>query len=372
MPEPLTLDVTVAARGVRIALDAAPGEIVALVGPNGAGKSTAIQLVAGALRPDEGSVTIGGAGVADARVFVPANRRRIGYLEQRALLFPHLSVLDNVAYGPRARGVPRAEALARAASELDAVGLAGFGSRRPHSLSGGQAQRVAIARALAFDPDVVLLDEPFAALDAATTPGLRRLLRDRLQGLTTLLVTHDPLDVLVLADRVVALEAGQVAATGRVDEVFQRPPSAFLADFVGLNLLRGTLDPGGAVRLEDGPLVAGMSESPLALGPARAVFPPDAVSLFRTPPHGSPRNELPAIVAAVEDRGLVQRVSLLVAGQRIHADVTSAALSELVLAEGDVVVAVVKATQVTLYPAAADDRRAAGEDRPVVGPFKTE
>ncbi|HOA26325.1 MAG TPA: ABC transporter ATP-binding protein [Arachnia sp.] len=350
MAEGLRLDAGVAARGVRVELAVAPGEILALIGPNGAGKSTSIQLVAGALRPDDGEVAIGAATVADARGFVPANRRRVGYLEQRPLLFPHLSVLDNVAYGPRSRGVGKVEARARAERELAAVGLAGFERRRPRELSGGQAQRVALARALAFDPDVVLLDEPFAALDASATPELRRVLRDRLRGITTLLVTHDPLDVLVLADRVAYLEAGRVAETGAVEDVFQRPGTPFLADFVGLNLLHGTADDGGAVRLDGGAAIAGLAESPLPPGPARAVFPPDAVSIFRAAPHGSPRNELPAVVAGVEDRGLVQRVSLLAGGQRIHADVTPSALRELALAEGDAVVAVVKATQVALHP----------------------
>ncbi|MFT3887683.1 MAG: ABC transporter ATP-binding protein [Arachnia sp.] len=350
MPESLSVEATVEARGVSIELSAEPGEVVALIGQNGAGKSTSIQLVAGALRPDEGTVAIGAQTVADARSFVPANRRRVGYLEQRPLLFPHLSVLDNVAFGPRARGVAKADAQARATVELAAVGLAGFERRRPRELSGGQAQRVAIARALAFDPDVVLLDEPFAALDASATPELRRVLRDRLRGITTLLVTHDPLDVLVLADRVVYLDAGRVAETGTVEDVFQRPGTAFLADFVGLNLLHGTADGNDGLLLAGGDAVAGLAASPLGTGPARAVFPPDAVSIFRQPPHGSPRNELPAVVAGVEDRGLVQRVSLDVSGQRLHADVTPAALRELALADGDAVVAVIKATQVALHP----------------------
>ncbi|MFT3876951.1 MAG: ABC transporter ATP-binding protein [Propioniciclava sp.] len=353
MAEPLSIAATVAARGVRIDLEAAAGEIVALIGPNGAGKSTSIQLAAGALRPDAGTVRIGGRTMADGRLFVPANRRRIGYLEQRPLLFPHLSVIDNVAYGPRSRGVAKADARRRAGEELAAVGLDGFERRRPRELSGGQAQRVAIARALAFDPDVVLLDEPFAALDASATPGLRRVLRDRLRGLTTLLVTHDPLDVLVLADRVASLEGGRVGETGTVEDVFQRPATPFLADFVGLNLLHGTAAGEAAVRLDGGGVVAGLAESPLPGGPARAVFGPDAVSIFGEAPGGSPRNALPAIVAGVEDRGLVQRVSLAVAGQRIHADVTPAALVDLALAEGDQVVAVIKATQVALHPSRA-------------------
>ena len=345
------LDARVDARDVELALTVGEGELLAVVGPNGSGKSTCIQLLAGALRPDSGTVTLGGVVAAGPGVFLPPHRRRIGYLEQRPLLFPHLGVVDNVAFGPRSRGLPAAAARRRAGVELEAVGLAGFGGRRVHELSGGQAQRVAIARALAIDPDLVLLDEPFAALDAAATPELRRLLRERLRGLTTVLVTHDPLDVLALADGVAHLAAGRVVLRDGVDAVFQRPQTRFLADFVGLNLLHGTAEGASAVRLPSGGVVAGLAEVDLRGGGARAVFPPGAVSLFRDAPHGSPRNELPAVVTGVEDRGLVQRVSLDVAGQRIHADVTPSALRELSLGNGDAVVAVVKATQVTLHPA---------------------
>lgn len=351
MPEAVRIDARVDARGVDLDLTMAQAELIAVIGPNGAGKSTCIQLIAGALRPDSGSVELGGVRVADARRLLPAYRRRIGYLDQRPLLFPHLSVVENVAFGPRSRGVATDAARSRAESELEAVGLAGFGRRRVRELSGGQAQRVAIARALAIDPEIVLLDEPFAALDAAATPELRRLLRDRLRGITTALVTHDPLDVLALADTVAYLDGGRVALQAGVGRVFQNPPTRFLADFVGLNLLLGPSVEEGAVRLASGELVTGLAQAPAAGGQARAVFPPAAVSLFREAPHGSPRNELSATVSGVEDRGMVQRVSLDVSGQRIQADVTPAALRELDLAPGERVVASVKATQVAIHPA---------------------
>jgi len=352
MPDAVRIAVRVDARDVELNLTMGEGELVAIVGRNGSGKSTCIQLIAGALRPDSGTVSLGGAVVAGPDTYVPAHRRRIGYLEQRPLLFPHLTVAGNVAFGPRSRGASAGDAARRAAAELEAVGLDGFGPRRVRELSGGQAQRVAIARALAIDPDIVLLDEPFAALDAAATPELRRLLRERLRGITTALVTHDPLDVLALADGVIHLDGGRVVAQAGVDRTFQNPRTRFLADFVGLNLLHGVADGDAAVRLPSGGVVAGIAATPLTGGEARAVFPPEAVSLFRDAPHGSPRNELPAVVAGVEERGMVQRVSLEVAGQRINADVTPSALRELRLAPGDAVVAVVKATQVALYPAA--------------------
>ena len=158
---------------------------------------------------------------------------------------------------------------------------------------------------------------------------------------------------MVLADRVVALEHGRVTSEGSVEEMVARPSSAFLADFVGLNLLTGRAEGTQALALSDGSLISGLSEAPLPEGGARAVFAPDAVSLFTTPPHGSPRTALRAVVSAIEDRGMVQRVSLLVAGQRIHADVTPAAVRDLGLTEGDPVVAAIKATQVALHPVPA-------------------
>lgn len=349
MADAVRVDATVAARGLELAVGIPEGTTVAVVGANGAGKSSLIQLLAGGLRPDTGAVTMRGLELSTPRHVVPVHQRRFGYLEQRALLFPHLTVLDNVAFGPRSRGATQRAARRRAAEELEAVGLAEFAGRRTWQLSGGQAQRVALARALAIDPELMLLDEPFAALDATLTPELRRLLRARLRGLTTVLVTHDFLDVVALADHLVELEEGRVVGDGPVDFVAQRPGTEFLAGFVGLNLLRGEAR-GGELALGGGITVAGLAEQTMADGAARAVFPPTAVSLFRQAPHGSPRNELPAVVELVEDRWPVQRITLTIAGQRVAADLTPAAVAELALAPGEHVVAVLKATQVSLHP----------------------
>ncbi|WP_432557662.1 sulfate/molybdate ABC transporter ATP-binding protein [Granulicoccus sp. GXG6511] len=361
MPEPgppgsplahaLTVAATVERRGVQLAFSARRGSTTALIGPNGSGKSTAIQLLAGALQPDSGGITIDGTRVADARSLVPAHRRRIGYLEQRPLLFPHLSVLDNVAFGPRARGVRRDVARARARFELTAVGAEHLADRRPRQLSGGQAQRVAMARALAIDPDVVLLDEPFAALDAASTPDLRRLLRERLEGVTTLLVTHDLLDVLALAEGLVVLEAGRVVAAGGLDEVLTAPPTGFVADFVGVNLLHGTAVDATSLRLDHGPVLVGIGE--IKPGEeARATVAPDAISLHRTAPGGSPRNTLDAEVVALDSRGPVVGVTVHAGAQALRVDLTAAAVAELGLVPGMRLVAVVKATQVRLHRSA--------------------
>ena len=348
MADAVRIDATVAARGLDLAVGIPEGRTVAVVGPNGAGKSSLIELIAGGLLPDTGTVSLRGRELSSPKRAVPMHQRPFGHLEQRALLFPHLSVLDNVAFGPRARGVSKQAARQRARAELEAVGLAGLAGRRPSQLSGGQAQRVALARALAIDPEVVLLDEPFAALDATVTPELRRLLRARLRGLTALLVTHDFLDVVALADHAVELDRGSVVGEGPVEAMAQSPATEFLAGFVGLNLLRGeALD--GELALGGGVAVAGLAQGDLPDGEARAVFPPTAVSVFRAAPHGSPRNELPAVVEGIEDRWPVQRVTLNVAGQRLAADLTPGAVRELGLARGDHVVAVLKATQVSLH-----------------------
>ena len=350
MAEGIRIRATHAARGLDVDVTVPVGATLAVVGPNGAGKSSLLQLVSGDLVPDAGHVTVDGRLLTGPGVHVPPHRRPTGYVEQRPLLFPHLTVADNVAFGLRARGVGRGASLARAHEELAAVGCGHLAGRRPRELSGGQQQRVTIARSLATDPEVLLLDEPFAALDAAVAPELRRLLRERLAGLTTLLATHDLLDVVALADTMIELADGAVTAQGDVDDLCQRPASAFLAGFVGVNLLHGRSRGDATVWLDASTAIAGLAQEPLTAGLARAVFAPSAVSVFRDAPHGSPRNELPASVAAIEDRWPVQRVLLDVAGQRIAADLTPSAVRDLELAPGHHVVAVVKATQVSLHP----------------------
>ncbi len=344
----IRIDATVRARDVALELDLPAGRCTAVVGPNGAGKSTLIGLLSGAIRPDAGTVEAGGRVLADAQVFVPPHRRGTALLEQRSLLFPHLDVLANAAFGVRSHGVPRTEARARALAQLEAVGCADLAGRRPHQLSGGQAQRVALARALAVAPDVVLLDEPMAALDAASAPEMRRLLRSHLAGRTTVLVTHDLLDVLTLAQHLVVIEAGRVADSGPTGEVLARPRSQFLADFTGVNLLAGELS-GESLRLPGGPELRGLLADGASDGPGWASVPPNAVSLHLADPHGSPRNAFDVLVTALDPRGPVVRVVADLAGQALAADLTTSAVAELGLAPGMRLVAVVKATAVTLY-----------------------
>ncbi len=352
MPDAIHVHAVVPERALDLDVRVPDGSTLAVVGPNGAGKSSLLQLISGELRPDPGLVTVHGVPFSGPVRHVPPHRRRFGHLEQRPLLFPHLTVADNVAFGLRARGTGQAEATARALAELDAVGCEDLAARRPAALSGGQAQRVSLARALAVDPEVMLLDEPLAALDATVAPELRRLLRDRLAGVTTVLATHDLLDVVALADDMIELGGGRVLARGPVDDLCQRPSTPFLAGFVGVNLLHGTSRGGSEVWIGDDLAVAGSAAQPLPPGPARAVFSPAAVSVFAQAPHGSPRNEMPAVVVHVEDRWPAQRVVLDVVGQRIAADLTPQSVAELGLGAGVPVTAVLKATQVTLHPGA--------------------
>ena len=202
-------------------------------------------VLAGLVRPDVGRVVLDGEVLTDVgpgrpgRMVAP-HARRTALLGQDALLFPHLDALENVAFGPRSRGTSRGTARADAQRWLDEVGVGDLAHRRPRQLSGGQAQRVAVARALAADPRVLLLDEPMAALDVAVQPALRQVLRRVLTGRTAIVVTHDPLDALLLADRVVVLESGRVVEEGPSKDVLARPRSAFAGRLAGLNLVRGT------------------------------------------------------------------------------------------------------------------------------------
>lgn len=356
MPEPLGARVaaTVAARSVHLDLVVPAAQTLAVVGPNGAGKSTLIGLLAGDLQPDEGSVELAGHIVSTPQHHLAPHRRRIATVGQRPLLFPHLSVEDNVAFGPRSRGQTKAKARERARTELDLMGMGSLAMRKPRQLSGGQAQRAAIARALAIDPDIVLLDEPFAALDATVTPELRRLLRARLSGVTTVLVTHDFLDVAALATNMVEISEGQVVGQGNVTDLSRRPATPFMANFLDLNVLHGHVDDDGALHLgdENGPVVTSAGDR-IRSGAGRAIFAPGAVSLFAQAPGGSPRNALPATVTVIEDRHPVQRVHLEVAGQQLAADVTAAAVRDLDLHPGASAVVVVKATQLDLVESAS-------------------
>jgi molybdate transport system ATP-binding protein len=327
-----------------------PGEIVAVLGPNGAGKTTLLRALAGLVRPDRGTVSLDGTVFDDVArgIHLPPERRPIGVVFQDYLLFPHLSALENVAFGLRARGVRAADARRSAAGWLERFGLSNEIHAMPRALSGGQAQRVALARALAIDPRLLLLDEPLAALDASTRGELRRDLKRHLASFAgiRILITHDPLEAIALADRLVILEQGRVVQTGSPTEVTQHPRSRYVADLVGVNLLRGTATAGQVV-LAGG---ARVQSADGVDGEVFAVIHPRAVALHRARPEGSPRNVWHGRASALDFQG--DRVRVGVEGDMpIIAEVTPAAVRELDLAEGSEVWVSVKATEITVYPA---------------------
>ncbi|MEU3661252.1 ABC transporter ATP-binding protein [Streptomyces sp. NPDC032940] len=328
-----------------VSLTAAPGEVLALLGPNGAGKTTALRALAGLLPPTGGHLRLDG--IALDRT--PPESRPVGVVFQDYLLFPHLTALDNVAFGPRCRGATKAEARALAAGWLDRMGLAGHAGAKPRRLSGGQAQRVALARALATDPRLLLLDEPLAALDARTRLEVRAQLRRHLAGFeaVAVLVTHDPLDAMVLADRLVVVEHGTVVQEGSPADIARRPRTDYIAQLVGLNLYRGRAE-GHTVRLGAGPAVTTTED---LSGPVFVAFPPSAVTLYGERPAGSSaRNLWRCEVAGLETHGDQIRVDLT--GElALAADLTTVAAAELGLHPGAPVWATVKATQTHAYPA---------------------
>lgn len=338
-------------RDFTVDLDVDAGSTVAVLGPNGAGKSTLLGVISGLLRPDRGRIELGDRVLTDiaSGVAVPPHRRSVALLAQQALLFPHLTAADNVAFAPRSAGMRRRAARAVAINWLKAVDAIEFADRTPHQLSGGQAQRIAIARALAADPELLLLDEPMAALDVATAPAVRSLLRRVLRedGRTALIVTHDPLDVLALADRVIVVDGGRIVEDGTVSRVLTRPRSAFGARIAGTNLLGGTVEADG-LATEAG-VVHGLADDDCIPGTAAAaVFPPSAVAVYTEPPHGSPRNALRVTVGELEARGATVLVR---ASGGLTAEITTAAAADLALEPGATVWFVVKATEIRIHRA---------------------
>ncbi len=262
----------------------ASGEVLALLGPNGSGKSTTLRALMGLLPLAGGRVVLDGSVLEDPaqRIKLPPEQRPIGLMFQDYLLFPHLSAVENVAFGLRAKGADKKAARAKATETLERLGLDGLAEAKPGSMSGGQQQRVAMARALVTEPKLLLLDEPLAALDVSTKTDVRRLLREVLgqSHAANVLVTHDLLDAVALGDRMVVIQDGEIVQTGTPAEVTARPRSRYVADLVGVNLLQGTAR--GAVLEVDGGGQLTCAEP--ATGPILAVIAPSAVSVSRQQP----------------------------------------------------------------------------------------
>lgn len=334
---------------LEVHLSCPPGRVLALLGPNGAGKSSVLRALAGLVPLTGGHLWLDGWDHTATAV----EYRPIGMVFQDYLLFPHMSALDNVAFGPRCQGSGRAASRERARELLEHMDLAEHAASRPRQLSGGQAQRVALARALAAGPRMLLLDEPMAALDVSTRAAVRSRLRHLLEEFdgVTVLVTHDPLDAMVLADHIVVLEGGRLVQEGTPAEVARRPRTTYVARLVGLNLFRGRAE-GDTVTLtrdgaQVGPVATVRVREPYQ-GPALVAFPPRAVALYRERPQGSPRNVWRLRVEGVERFGDQVRV-LLEGALSLAADITPAALTELEIARGEWIWAGVKAAEVECY-----------------------
>jgi molybdate transport system ATP-binding protein len=319
-----------------------------LFGPSGCGKSTILRALAGLDRPQAGRITAGGEVWldADAKRFVPAHRRRVGFLAQRPSLFPHLSVAANISFGVKADRVHRVAEL------LELAGLADLAHRRPGELSGGQQQRVALARALAPRPRLLLLDEPFAALDRAAQVELRARLRDTLAASRTpaLLVTHAREEALALGDQLLLMGDGRILQHGRPEEVFSHPAARGFVEEGTVVKVRALERAHGLVRV-----AAGSAElwapDPGGLGEwAHATIRPEGVAIEReAPAQGSTRNRLAARILALEPEGSLVRLRLD-AGFPLDALVTAWACEDLRLEPGLAVTALVKATAIRLSP----------------------
>jgi len=325
----------------------AAGSVVAVLGPNGAGKTTLLRTIAGLQGVDTGSLAIGARTVDDGDAFTDPGERAVGVVFQDYALFPHMSVLENVAFGPRSRGTGARASRALAQDALDRFGIGDLADRRPARISGGQAQRVALARALVTQPDVLLLDEPLAALDIETREAVRAELDVALADFPgcTVLVTHDPLDALLLADRIIVLEDGRIVQDAAPVELARRPVTPYVAALMGVTLLRGTASD-GRLAIDDGGVMF-LADHHLT-GRALAVVRPEAVTLHRHRPEGSARNVWRGVVSSVQPAQ--DRVRVLVDGEpSMIATVTPAAIAELGLVRGADVWLSLKAVDVDVY-----------------------
>jgi molybdate transport system ATP-binding protein len=341
----------------RLNLDAAfsvaPGEVLALVGPNGSGKSTTLRALTGLLSLAKGRLVLDGRVLEEPakKVRVAPDRRPVALMFQDYLLFPHLSAVENVAFGLRCRGTAKKPARQKAEQMLARLGLDGVADARPGAMSGGQQQRVAMARALVTDPRLLLLDEPLAALDASIKTNIRRLLRDvlRQSNAANILVTHDLLDAVALSDRMIVLENGAIVQTGRPAEVTARPRSKYVADLTGVNLLRGmargTAQGRAVLELDGG---GQLTCAGTATGPTLAVIAPAGVAVSRHRPEGREGNSWQGKISAVDLMG--DRVRVHIDGTpAITAEVPPAAVDQLKLDDGGDLWTSVEPAAITTY-----------------------
>ncbi len=345
-------------------LEVSPGQFLTLIGPNGCGKSTLCLMIAGLLR------TQGYLKIADKTLdepgwrgtFVSPGKRPVALLAQNPGIFTHMSVLDNVAFGPRCQGQGRRRARQRAWQELHAVGASHLAYRQGGELSGGQAARVALARALATSPQVLVLDEPMAALDVQARSQLRARIRERTRAraITVVMVSHDLVDIASLSDAVAVMDAGKLITQGPTTEILSTPSTEFVASLTGASLLNGTLagdeatpqlklGKGLSLRLAQWPQASADEPAWQVGAKAVALINSDAIALYPQQPKGSPRNVIPVSVSSLDGDGAVVSLSLRLAdGQRLRTRLTAAAIAELGIEVGTSLFAVIKATAITL------------------------
>jgi molybdate transport system ATP-binding protein len=352
----LAVDVTIGrgAFDVHARFEASAGETVGLLGPNGSGKSTLVASIAGLLPPVAGTIELNGVVLDAPGRHVAPEARPIGVMFQDLLLFPHMSAIDNVAFPLRARGAERRGARAGAASLLQRFDLEKRAAARPGDLSGGEAQRVALARALIAEPSLLLLDEPLSALDVGARVRARDLIRrelDRFQGIR-IIVTHDPVEAAVLADRLVLLEGGRVTQVGTPEEIRNAPRSRYAADLVGLNSFHGDLLPleegAGRLAADEGDVVARWPEG-FDGGEVIGLVRPADVTISIEKPSGSARNVLHGAVTSVAVEGDRARVRIATSPPLV-AEVTTGSVQRLGLEEGSLVWASFKAVEVQIVP----------------------
>ena len=341
---------------VEARFDAAPGETVALVGPNGSGKSTLVAAIAGLLPPNRGAIRAGEIELDSDAAHVAPEERPIGVVFQDLLLFPNMSAIENAAFPLRARGMNKVEARAKATELLDRLGLGERADAPPSELSGGESQRVALARALIAEPAILLLDEPLSALDVGARQHFRELLTTELKrfGGVRLIVTHDPIEASMLADRIVILEAGRITQIGTPEEIRNEPRSSYAADLVGVNLFRGHLAPldegTGVLTTHDGGEIVVRWPEGEVVGDVSAALRPTHVTLSRAKPQGSARNSFQGEVTSIaveSDRARVRVASR----PPLVAEVTLGSIGRLELEPGDQIWATFKAVEVQVYPA---------------------
>ena len=326
------------------------GEVVALLGPNGAGKTTVLECIAGGLAISHGHISVSGEKVddPDAGIWKPPEKRHVGIVFQDNLLFPHMNVMDNVAFSLRCRGHSKKSARGKAAEVLLFLGIAELGRKPIKELSGGQTKQVAIARSIIQEPSLFLLDEPLSGLDSLAGSKIKAFIVNRLKALKTgcLLVTHDSDFVMEVADRAYVLESGIVTEFGHPAGLRTKPSTSYVADFAGTNSYSGVARHGQLVINESFRLqVAELSTT----GPVSVSINSRSISVHRHSSHGSPRNNLPIVIDSVTSLGDITRI-VTCEPTPLVIDITTISANELNVKEGEHLWATIKATEIDVEP----------------------